>query len=238
MVNKTIQVLDRGYVRLRNLAGPIRRADQEFDASDTDPANSARMSFNNFKDGSSPETLKRDLQLADYLMRNKHTTPFEMIVCWIEMKIPIFVARQFVRHRTVSINEISARYVTLSDEWYIPEIVGSKPENKKQGREENLSNGVQEAFKKELDKKCRDSYNVYLNFIEQGVAPEQARIFLHLNHYTKWLWKQDLHNMLHFLSLRDHSHAQYEAQCYAQAITKLLEAHLPETMNLYRKYRN
>ena len=240
----TIKVLDRGFVTLHNVAGPTRRqlnvdhdGDcflRDFDADDTDFANSARMSFDQMNSG---RTREDDLKLAAYLMRNRHTTPIEMVTVWLEMKLPIFVARQFVRHRTVSINEVSGRYVTLPAEWYIPDVVGGAASNKKQGQVDNLSQEMQHMFKQELDQDCKESYNKYLYFINRGVAPEHARMFLHTNHYTHWLWKQDLHNLMHFLSLRDHSHAQIEAQLYAQAITSLLEKALPDAMELYRNFR-
>lgn len=227
-------VLDHGFVALRNLSGPTRRIFQDLDADDTDPANSARMSFENMD---SSRTREADLKLCDYLMRNKHTTPIEMIECWVEMKMPIFVARQFVRHRTATINEVSGRYVQLPEEWYIPEIVGGKPMSAKQGQDNNLTEEMQIAFKHDLNEECKASYHKYSLYIKHGVAPEHARMFLHLNHYTHWLWKQDLHNLLHFLSLRDHSHAQIEAQLYAQAIDKMLRKYLPNSMELYDNHR-
>lgn len=230
-----VDVLDHGFVVLRNMSGPTRRVDATlFDADDTDPANSARMSFDMTDSG---RTREQDLRLADYLMRNKHTTPFEMIEVWLEMKMPIFVARQFVRHRTVSINEVSGRYVTLPAEWYVPEVVGGKAAHAKQGQEDNLPTMYQEAFKRVLHEHCSEGYRSYLAAIEAGVAPEHARMLLSLNHYTHWLWKQDLHNLLHFLSLRDHSHAQVEAQAYARAVDALVRQHLPHTMELYDKHR-
>jgi thymidylate synthase (FAD) len=227
-------VLDHGFVLLRNLSGPTRRMDQSFDASDRDPARAARMSFDQMD---SERTAEEDYRLARYLMKNWHTSPFEMVECWIEMKLPIFVARQFVRHRTVSLNEVSGRYVTLPQEWYIPEIVGGKAPSAKQGQEDNLPEDVQDAFKWELSVTCAHSYQSYLAAINNGVAPEHARLFLHLNHYTHWLWKQDLHNILNVLRLRDHSHAQVEAQAYAKAIDELLRTFLPESMKLYDEYR-
>lgn len=230
----SVNVLDHGFVALRNLSGPTRRTDTVFDASDIDPANSARMSFDSMDSG---RTKEQDLRLADYLMRNWHSTPFEMVEVWVEMKMPIFVARQFVRHRTTSINEVSGRYVTLPAEWYIPETVGAAAPDKKQGQAEGLPEDIQEAFRNALDKACLRDYGTYLNSIEQGVAPEHARMFLHLNHYTHWLWKQNLHNMLNFLRLRDHSHAQIESQLYARAIDSMLREHLPHSMELYDKYR-
>ena|ERR1700758_2948106 len=236
-----IKVLDHGFVTLRNISGPTRRIDWEpgkgirpYDADDIDPANAARMSFNKM-DSSRPR--EEDFRLCRYLMKNKHTSPFQMIEVWIEMKMPIFVARQFVRHRTVSINEVSGRYVTLPAEWYIPEVVGGKAPNVKQGQEDNLDDNSQEQFKYYLSSHCQDGYDMYLKAIEHGVAPEHARLFLSLNHYTHWLWKQDLHNLMHFLSLRDHSHAQIESQKYAQAIDKLIREVLPNSMALYDEFR-
>lgn len=227
-------VLDHGFVILRNIAGPTRRPEQEFDAYDTDPANAARMSFDMTDSG---RTEEQDMKLSEYLIKNWHNTPFEMIEIWLEMKLPIFVARQFVRHRTAGINEVSGRYVTLPAEWYIPETVGGKAANKKQGQEDNLDQGEQEAFKYALKNHCEQGYANYLSAIDRGVAPEHARLFLSLNHYTHWLFKLDLHNMFNLLRLRDHSHAQIEAQAYAKAVTELLERVLPRTMELYRKYR-
>lgn len=233
-VDYKLDVLDHGFVQLRNLSGPTRRAHQEFDAHDVDPPNAARMSFDQMDSG---RTEEDDFKLSRYLMKNWHTSPFEMVQVWLEMKMPIFVARQFVRHRTVRLNEVSGRYITLPEEWYIPEIVGGKPKNAKQGQSDTLPPKIQEDFKLHLDNQCRESYRRYLEAIDLGVAAEHARMFLHLNHYTHWLWNQDLANMMHFLSLRDHPHAQIEAQAYAKAIGTLLRAHLPKSMELYDEFR-
>lgn len=233
MSNKT-PVLDHGFVILRNIAGPTRRAYEDFDATDRDPAQAARMSFDEM---GSWRAAEEDHKLSAYLMKNWHTSPFEMVEIWLEMKLPIFVARQFVRHRTVSINEVSGRYITLPEEWYIPNVVGGKAPKAKQGQEDNLSEEVQADFRRTLHLTCASSYEKYLAAIEAGVAPEHARLFLHLNHYTHWLWKQDLHNMMHFLSLRDHSHAQVEAQAYAKAIDQHLRSVLPVSMSLYDEFR-
>lgn len=241
---KTV-VLDHGFVTLRNLAGPTRRPvdvhpdggawrGRPFDADDRDPAQAARMSFDEMD---SDRTETEDFRLARYLMKNWHTSPFEMVECWFEMKMPIFVARQFVRHRTVSINEVSGRYVTLPAEWYIPNLVGGKAATAKQGQADNLNRETQYWFQQSLNSACQRDYDYYLRAVEQGVAPEHARMFLHLNHYTHWLWKQDLHNMMNFLRLRDHSHAQIEAQVYAQAVDQHLRTYLPHSMSLYDEYR-
>lgn len=229
-----VDVLDHGFVALRNLSGPTRRPEEAFDANDVDPANSARMSFENMDSGRAEED---DHKLAKYLMKHWHTTPFEMIECWIEMKMPIFVARQFVRHRTATINEVSGRYITLPQEWYIPEVVGAKAATAKQGQEDTLNEGEQQLFKDALDHHCDAGYERYTTAIARGVAPEHARMFLSLNHYTHWLWKQDLHNIMHFLALRRDSHAQIEAQKYAEAILLMLRKHLPHSMALFDEYR-
>jgi thymidylate synthase (FAD) len=241
MSSLCIPVLDHGFVTLRNVAGPTRRPGLPFDAADVDPANAARMSFDQMD---SDRTREQDLRLTEYLLRNRHNTPFEMIDIWIEMKLPIFVARQFVRHRTASINEVSGRYVTLPADWYVPalEHVGMQAKNKKQGgRFVDLDNTEQRliatGYRCKLSDCCEQSYANYLSSIEEGIANEQARLFLHLNHYTHWLWKQDLHNIMHFLSLRAHDHAQWEAQQYATTIMDLLDEVLPESMRLFREFR-
>lgn len=233
----SIPVHEHGFVKLLNLSGPVRRPYAEYDAHDTDPPRVARMSFDAM---AKDRTCEQDAGLADYLMRNKHTSPFEMIEVWLEMKLPIFVARQLVRHRTVSLNEVSARYVKLPAEWYIPYVdeVGIRPENVKQGR--LIDGSVSDAahwFVDTLNESCGRDYQNYEEAIERGVPPELARSFLHLNHYTHWVWKQNLHNVLHMCSLRDHSHAQAESQAYAGAVVRLLRQQLPLTMGLYDKHR-
>lgn len=231
MITDRINVLDHGFVKLRNISGPTRRADNEYDADDRDVANSARMSFEGQDLERSYET---EMKLNRYLLKNKHMTPFESIEVWLEMKLPIFVARQFVRHRSCTINEVSARYTKLPPEWYIPDTVGGKPTNgAKQGQEDNLSAITKYNFKVDLTDACFSSYRSYEYFLREGVAPEHARLFLHVNHYTHWLWKQDLRNMLHFLALRTHEHAQIEARAYGNAIVKLLEPQIPGLMALY-----
>lgn len=242
----SVDVLDHGFVVLRNIAGPTRRHHQgpeidgakylrSFDADDRDPAQAARMSFGQMDE--TARTAEEDHKLSRYLMKNWHTSPFEQIQIWFEMKMPIFVARQFVRHRTVRLNEVSGRYITLPAEWYIPEIVGGKAKNAKQGQSDTLDEHTQFWFKVLLGEQCQASYRGYLSAIEEGVAPEHARMFLHLNHYTHWLWNQDFHNHMHFLSLRDHSHAQIEAQAYAKAADSLIRGVLPLSMQLYDEFR-
>lgn len=229
-----IDVLDHGFIALRNVSGPTRRIDFAYDADDTDPANTARISFEKFN---SERTREDDLKLCEYLMKNWHTSPFEMIEVWLEMKMPIFLARQFIRHRTASVNECSGRYVKLPAEWYIPEVVGGKAKSAKQGQEDNLSDWEQKEFKGALNNHCEMGYRLYEEALDRGVAPEHARMALSLNHYTHWVWKQDLHNLMHLMALRLDSHAQIEAQAYAQGIYTILKQVLPESMKLFDKYR-
>jgi thymidylate synthase (FAD) len=237
-----MQVLDHGFVKLLNLAGPTRRPlmlehestygeTRAFDADDVDPAQAARMSFDNFGEA---RTYDEDMKLNHYLLKNGHTSPFEMISVWLEVKVPIFIDRQFVRHRTWKRNESSGRYITLPPEWYIPEIVGGKPTtNAKQGQSDTLSPELQQYFKTHLNDQCRMGYELYTEMIGQGVAPEHARMFLHVNHYVHWLGNVDLSNLYKFLALRAHSHAQIEARKYAAVIIDLLRPHLPGLMQLF-----
>lgn len=167
-----------------------------------------------------------------------NSSPLEMIEAWFELKVPIFIARQIHRHRVFVYNEVSARYSVLPEEWYIPEVVGGKPTNgMKQGQEDNLSSSQQQAFKEDLDYACESNYTLYKEYIAEGVAPEHARLFLHVNHYTHFIMKGNLHNWMNFLSLRLDKHAQIEARHYANAIYDLLKQYLPETMNLFDKHR-
>ncbi len=251
-MNNTKQVLDKGFVRLLNISGAILRhwddnaepyseglidvgALSVFSARDTDPAKCARICFANFEEG---RTEVQDLKLVEYLMAHHHNTPVEMTETWWEMKLPIFIARQFVRHRAACINEVSARYTTLPADWYIPDVVGGKStDGAKQGQSDTLAPTVQRQFKQALNNQCEQSYNQYQHYLTQGVASEHARMFLHVNHYTHWLWKMDLHNLMHFLALRLDKHAQVEARAYAEAMYGLLAQHLPETMKLFDQYR-
>lgn len=236
-----VNVLDHGYVVLRNISGPTRRPEQEFDASDIDPPQVARISFDAIDTNRS---LEDDLKLSKYLMKNWHTSPFESIEVWLEMKLPIFVARQFAKHRTTTINEVSGRYVTLPSEWYVPDIekVKLQSKDKKQGgvfvdMSDSAQVQVAKSFVERLDSDCFTSYCAYRDSIEAGICMEQARAHLHVNHYTHWVWKQNLHNLMHFMSLRDHPHAQEESATYARAVDSLVRGVLPETMKLYDEFR-
>jgi len=225
-----IPVLDHGFVKLLNISCAV----EEETLLEQAPAISARISFDNFE---ADRTKEQDMKLLEYLIKHKHNTPVEMTEVWLEMKLPIFIARQFIRHRTATVNEVSGRYVTLPEEWYIPKVVGGKASSNKQGQEDNLTQLQQDMFKEALREQSFKSYRNYLDALSDGLAPEHARLFLGLNHYTHWVWKQDLHNLLHFLALRMDVHAQVEARAYANAIYTLLQTHLPNTMKLFDKYK-
>jgi len=249
MVNE-IKCLDKGFVRLLNISGAVPRKSElafvgegirfinqplDFCAIDTDPALVARTSF---AKGLVEHTQEQDEQLVEYLIRNQHTAPLEFTTVYLEFKMPLFVARQVMRHRTASINEVSGRYVTLPKDWYIPEVVrGKHSGGNKQGSEDNLPEDKQETFKEVLNGHCLHGYNQYQAAINSGVCPEQARMLLSLNHYTQFVWKQDLHNLMHFLSLRLDEHAQWEVRQYADAIYKLLKNYLPKSMEWFDTYR-
>lgn len=239
-MTRTIYCLDHGFVRLRNIAGPTRREWAEFDAHDVDAPNAARFSFEGQDRADRPHEL--DIKLAHYLMSHWHTGPFEQVVIWFEMKLPIFIARQFVRHRTARLNEASGRYVQLPNEYYIPKLedVLFQAENKKQGGRETQSDAeryIAKRYIEMLTEQCVSSYKCYEQAIGVGIAMEQARLFLHLNHYTHWIFQIDLHNFMNMIARRDHPGAQEEAQVYAQAMDQLVRNILPETMKIYDEYR-
>lgn len=251
----TRQVLDKGFVRLMNVCGPTRRTwdhspgpegstnaePREFDGDDIDPANVARKSFNQMDSG---RTRDEDLRLCDYLMRNRHTTPFQFVQIYLTLKLPIFVARQLMRQRTQSIDEVSGRYVQLPDDWYVcalEDIRFAVADKKQGGGLINLDDPIQVAkarvYQHMTEQSCKQSYANYQFFLDMGIAPELARTELHLNYYTEYVVSMDLHNMLNnFFRLRDHSHAQLESQRYAQAADGLVRRVLPNSMALYDKY--
>lgn len=233
---KEYKVLDHGYVKLLNLAGPVRREWAEFDASDDDPAICARVSF--AKDAVE-KSREDNLKLDSYLITHRHNTPVEMIEVWLEMKLPICIARQFVRHRTVSINEESMRYIEACPDWYVPYPghIGYRPNSMKQGRVITSGEATEANiwYSRALDAQCGLSWNLYQEAIGRGIPPEVARMGLHLNHYTRWVWHQDLHNLFHMLSLRKANDAQWETRQYAGAIYDLISEHLPGLTEIWRE---
>ncbi len=213
--------MDHGFVALVDSMG-----------SDRTPAQTARTSFRNRKE----TTPEQDAKLTDYLVRNKHTTPIEFCQVRFYMKMPIFVARQLVRHRTASINEVSYRYVTAAREFYVPaaERMQRKAETNKQGSSSEIVDrpdlciGVIQA----AGDRAFDSYE---ELLQQGLAPELARIVLPVGTYTEWYWQNDLHNTLHMLRLRLDPHAQYEIRVYAEACLALLRPIFPTIIESWER---
>jgi thymidylate synthase (FAD) len=169
--------------------------------------------------------------LIRYLMRHKHTSPFEMVEFKFHVKVPIFVARQWLRHRTASVNEISGRYSVLPSEFYVPEEYHAQSSTNHQGSGSHI-----DVDSTEQTASCNQAFGVYERLIEQGVAREEARIHLPLGTMTEFIWKQNLHNLLHFLRLRMDSHAQPEIQEPARQIWKLIESIVPLTCEAFKDF--
>lgn len=219
-----IQVLDHGYVALVDTMGEDRR-----------PARMARTSYRNRVERSEPE----DAKLTDYLIRNRHTTPIEFCQALWYMKMPIFVARQLVRHRTASINEVSYRYVQAAREFYVPapDRMNRKAETNKQGSSSQVVDDPAEC-KRLIEWSCNASFDIYEALLGQGLAPELARSVLPCGTYTEWYWQCDLHNTLHMLGLRLDPHAQYEIRVYAQAMLSLLRPVYPTIIASWERTRS
>jgi thymidylate synthase (FAD) len=169
--------------------------------------------------------------LIRYLMRHKHTSPFEMVEFKFHVKVPIFVARQWLRHRTASVNEISGRYSVLPSEFYVPEEYHDQSSTNHQGSGSHI-----DVDSSEQTASCNQAFGVYERLIEQGVAREEARVHLPLGTMTEFIWKQNLHNLLHFLRLRMDSHAQPEIQEPARQIWKLIESIVPLTCEAFKDF--
>jgi thymidylate synthase (FAD) len=232
---EALPVLDHGFVRVVDYMG-----------DDGAVVQAARVSY-----GRGTKKVSEDKALIAYLMRHRHSTPFEMCEIKFHVKLPIFVARQWIRHRTANVNEISARYSILDNEFYIPtpaQLAAQSSVNR-QGRGAVLE-GPEAA--RVLDLLREDASTAYAHYAEmlnedeagnpadparQGLARELARMNLSLNFYTQWYWKTDLHNLMHFLSLRADAHAQYEIRVYADAMVDVLDRWVPHTAAAFRQYR-
>jgi thymidylate synthase (FAD) len=235
LLHQPIPVLDHGFVRVIDYMG-----------DDGAIVQAARVSY-----GKGTKRVSEDAGLIRYLMRHRHSTPFEMCEIKYHVKLPIFVARQWIRHRTANVNEYSARYSVLDREYYVPapEHLAAQSQTNRQGRGDVLS-GDEAA--RVLDLLRSDAERCYEHYVEllnendaglvldptrQGLARELARMNLTLNTYTQWYWKIDLHNLLHFLSLRADPHAQYEIRAYAEALMQTTKAWVPLTYQAFLDYR-
>ena len=229
-----VPVLDHGFVRVVDYMG-----------NDDAIVQAARVSY-----GAGTRKARNDAGLIRYLMRHRHSTPFEMCEIKFHIKLPIFVARQWIRHRTANVNEYSARYSVLEDEFYLPrpEDVAAQSVQNAQGRGEAMAAGHADHVIDTIRKGASSAWADYNSLLNErggepvdpgrpGVARELARVTLPVGIYTQWYWKIDLHNLLHFLSLRCDSHAQYEIRQYANAIAAIVQAWVPIAWEAFRDYR-
>ena len=207
-LDKEFPVLDGGFVRLVDYMGDDGRIVQ-----------AARVSC-----GESTKTFRRDAALIDYLMCNGHTSPFEQVVFTFHAKMPIFVARQWIRHRTARVNEISGRYSVLKDEFHVPQLndIAEQSSVNRQGRKsEAMDRDRAEKVQALFERSQRESFQVYQEILGEDTSRELARMVLPLGTFTQWYWQIDLHNLFRFLKLRLHSHAQREIRVYAEVIREL-----------------
>jgi thymidylate synthase (FAD) len=227
---KKIQCLDLGFVELVDVMPRIIPDGQTCDYA---ICQMARLSYQH-----GTKTVNEDKGLLNLLMRNSHTSPFEAIEIKLNLKMPIFVSRQFCRHRTSSLNEISARYSVMKDEFYFPnsEDLRKQSQTNKQGSDGKIEDIQSSVFAEAIKAQCKSAYELYTRMLEAGVTREQARMVLPLNLYTQFYWKQNLHNMLHLLALRMDSHAQYEIRIYANAMYEIIKHLAPWTVEAFDNY--
>ena len=217
-----IKCLDKGFVRLVDSMG-----------GDDAIVQAARVSY-----GEGTSRVSQDRGLIRYLMRHRHTTPFEMVEFKFHCKIPIFVARQWVRHRTANINEYSLRYSEARDEFYTPdpEHIQFQSALNKQGRKGEVPAEMKQKVLDYFNEISERSFAMYTELNEAGIARELARAILPVNLYTEWYWKNDLHNLLHFIGLRSDSHAQYEIRVFSDAMAESVKAVAPFAWEAYQDY--
>jgi len=224
---KAHQLLDHGFVRLIDYMG-----------DDGAIVQAARVSY-----GRGTKAVQNDAGLIRYLMRHWHSTPFEMCEAKFHVKLPVFVARQWIRHRTANVNEYSARYSILDREFYIPapEHLAAQSEVNNQGRGAALQGEEAARVLDMLKSDANRAYDHYEDMLsqdgQQGLARELARMNLPANVYTQWYWKVDLHNLFHFLRLRADPHAQYEIQVYAQKMCEIVADWVPAAYAAFEDYR-
>jgi thymidylate synthase (FAD) len=232
---EALPVLDRGFLRVIDYMG-----------DDAAVVQAARVSY-----GRGTKKVSEDRGLIHYLLRHRHSTPFEMCEIKFHVKLPIFVARQWIRHRTANVNEYSARYSVLDNEFYIPapDQLAAQSVANRQGRGDVLEGAEAQRVLTLLREDAARSYAHYEEMLNeredgsrldenrQGLARELARMNLSLNFYTQWYWKTDLHNLLHFLSLRADPHAQYEIRVYAERMLEVVAKWVPITYEAFLQHR-
>ncbi len=229
----TIRPLDDiAFVRLVDC---MPRLVPEGQTADQAVVQAARNSY-----GDGTKTITEDRGLIRYLFRHMHTTPVEMVETKWHMKMPIFVARQFIRHRTASVNEVSGRYSVLKDEFCLlkADAIRAQSKKNKQGSDGQIADLDAQDFAEIIEAQCVTAYAEYERALANGVTREQARVILPLNIYTEWYWKIDAHNLFHFLGLRCDSHAQYEIRVFADAMLELLTPVVPWCVEAWNDYHH
>jgi thymidylate synthase (FAD) len=216
-------VLTHGFVTLIDYMG-----------NDAAIVQAARVSY-----GQGTKSVRDDRGLIRYLMRHRHTTPFEMVEYKFLVRLPIFVARQWIRHRTASVNEVSQRYSVVVDEFEIPppEEVRHQSTRNRQGRGDPLPAEVVDRFRSDLEHVARDAYAAYSHALDSGVARETARLLLPVAYYTQWYWKTNLWNLFHFLSLRLDPHSQEEIRLFAAEVAKLGRLVCPVAFEAFEEFQ-
>jgi thymidylate synthase (FAD) len=223
ILDREFPVLDKGFVRLVDYLGGDERVVQ-----------AARVSY-----GAGTKSYREDAGLIDYLLRHQHTSPFEQVVFTFHVKLPIFVARQWIRHRTARVNEVSGRYSVMKDDFYLPEpgdVALQSDDNKQGRREEALEAGEAERVRGLLEQGQRAAYEAYRVLVDRGIARELARVNLPLSLYTEWYWQIDLHNLFHFLKLRLDSHAQKEIRLYARVLLDIARSVAPRCCESFERH--
>jgi thymidylate synthase (FAD) len=223
LLEKEFRCLNAGFVRLVDYMG-----------SDEAIVQAARVSY-----GAGTKAVNEDRGLIRYLMRHAHTTPFEMVEFKFHIKLPIFVARQWIRHRTANVNEYSGRYSVMKEEFYTPEpdaIHFQSLRNKQGRRADDVPSELRDRVLQILLNSQKQLYGEYEKMLEEDIARELARINLPLSLYTEWYWKIDLHNLFHFLRLRMDEHAQYEIRVYAEAMAGIVRPIVPFAWEAFEDY--
>ncbi len=223
LLDQRLDVLDHGFVRLVDYLGGDARVVQ-----------SARVSY-----GEGTKTVREDRALIDYLLRHRHTSPFEQVIFTFHVKMPIFVARQWIRHRTARVNEISGRYSVMRDEFYLPradEVRFQSTHNRQGSAQAEVPDALRERVIEALRAGQEGTYGTYEGLLEDGIARELARINLPLSLYTEMYWQIDLNNLFHFLRLRLDWHAQYEIRAYGDAIARCVQAVAPLAFEAFEEH--
>ncbi len=222
VIGNRVSILDKGFVELMDVMG-----------DDQAVIEAARVSIS----GMEIRAVQSDEALIRYLMRHRHTSPFEMVEFKFKCKMPIFVARDWVRHRTASINEMSGRYSVLPSEWYVPAKadIQTQATKNKQGRSGDVMDDAT-AWQNEFRDEAAYNFRLYEKRIKNGMARELARVNLPVSTYTVWVWKMDLHNLLHFINLRASPKTQPELQAYANVIAEMVKERCPLSYQAFEDY--